>query len=237
MSEKMLVAFDFDHTIIDDNSDLYVRKLAPNGKIPDHIKALYSDDGWTDYMGSIFQYLHENGTTPEDILQCMTEIKFTEGMKDLLRYLNRDNFHVIIISDSNSVFISHIMQKAGLNGVIDETYTNPAQFSDSGCLKLDYYHLQDWCSLSTKNLCKGHILEDHIRRQASQGVHYKTVAYVGDGSNDLCPGLKLRAEDLLFPRIGFSLCKKLKGHSRELKAQVLPWKTGGEILDVLKQRQ
>ena len=41
MAEKILVAFDFDHTLIDENSDVYVRKLAPDGKIPQHIKDKY----------------------------------------------------------------------------------------------------------------------------------------------------------------------------------------------------
>ena len=41
MSEKILVVFDFDHTLIDDNSDLYVRKLAPGGKLPQYIKDKY----------------------------------------------------------------------------------------------------------------------------------------------------------------------------------------------------
>ena len=41
MCEKILVAFDFDHTLIDDNSDLYVRKLAPGGKLPQYIKDQY----------------------------------------------------------------------------------------------------------------------------------------------------------------------------------------------------
>ena len=36
-------------------------------------------DGWTDYMGAIFQYLHQNNVTQEQILDCMKEIPFVKG--------------------------------------------------------------------------------------------------------------------------------------------------------------
>ena len=35
---RLLVAFDFDNTLVNENSDLYISKLAPEGKIPKHIK-------------------------------------------------------------------------------------------------------------------------------------------------------------------------------------------------------
>lgn len=62
-SEKILFVFDFDHTVIDDNSDLYCKRLAPGGKIPQEIEETYSDLGWTQYMGLIFDYLHKHGVT------------------------------------------------------------------------------------------------------------------------------------------------------------------------------
>jgi len=48
-----LIAFDFDQTIIDANSDWVVVEMI-NGDIPEDAKKLYSDDNWTDYMGAIF---------------------------------------------------------------------------------------------------------------------------------------------------------------------------------------
>jgi pyridoxal phosphate phosphatase PHOSPHO2 len=51
-----LLAFDFDHTLIDENSDLSVKKLAPNGQLPESIETQYSATGWTEYMAAIFKY-------------------------------------------------------------------------------------------------------------------------------------------------------------------------------------
>ncbi|ELU18039.1 hypothetical protein CAPTEDRAFT_111093 [Capitella teleta] len=234
MSNKRLIAFDFDHTLIDDNSDLYVRKLAPNGKIPQRIHDLFDDSGWTEYMAAIFEYLHDNGTTPAQILACMTEIGFTSGMTELLAYLAGDSYDVIIISDANSVFIEHIMKHAGLHDAVSAIFTNPAHFNASGRLELAYYHTQDWCELSTRNLCKGHVLLEYIKQQKDKGVDYSSVAYIGDGSNDLCPSLKLTSNDLVFPRVGYSLAKKVDSYKDKLLAKVVPWSSG---LDILKELQ
>ena len=58
---NILVSLDFDHTLIDENSDLWVKKLAPNGELPKDIEAQYKSTGWTEYMGAIFEYLHSIG--------------------------------------------------------------------------------------------------------------------------------------------------------------------------------
>ena len=167
----------------------------------------------------------------------MRTLPFVPGMLDLFSHLSRDLYEIIIISDANSVFIDVIMEAAGLCDVIMATYTNPAWFADDGCLHIKYYHTQDWCDLSTKNLCKGYILEKHIKERNSDGVQYTNVLYVGDGSNDLCPGLKLRHNDYLLPREGFKLIDIIKRGQPLLKAQVKPWKDGHDILALLKDIQ
>merc|ERR1711936_434001 len=90
IKEKILLAFDFDDTLINANSDLYVIKLAPGGTLPDHIEALYSSNGWNKYMGEIFKYLHTTGTTRQQVLQCMSEISLTDGMQQLLDFTSAD---------------------------------------------------------------------------------------------------------------------------------------------------
>ena len=238
MKEKILVTFDFDHTLIDDNSDLYVRKLAPNGKIPQEIKNLYSKHGWIEYMGAIFEYLKQNGTTKDDFMECMAEIPFIEGNAELLKRLAGDQYEVIIISDSNSVFIDAILKASKLEHTVTKVYTNPASFSAAGCLMVQYYHHQDWCDLSTVNLCKGHILDEHIAMQATHNIRYPCVVYVGDGINDLCPCLRLRPTDIVFPRAGYKLIEQiLKLPKGKMRAKVVPWKTGYDILNELQKIQ
>jgi pyridoxal phosphate phosphatase PHOSPHO2 len=240
--KKILVAFDFDHTVIDGNSDTHITHLCPEGDVPPDIKEKFSDKGWTHYMAAIFKHLHKHGIQEEDIRRSICEIPLTEGICDLMKYLESDLFEVIIISDSNSVFIDYSVKKYGLERVVDKVYTNPAKYDNKGLLTIEFYHTQDWCTLSTENLCKGHILDEHIKN-GKDLVDYAHVLYVGDGTNDLCPALRLFENDYIFPRKQYSLWKKLKKlgcldsetSDLDLKAKVVEWSTGREVLDVCKE--
>lgn len=225
-AKRLLVAFDFDDTLIDANSDIVVQKLSP-GPIPPEIKAQRSDTMWTKFMGAVFGHLHYHGVTPSQILHCMEQIPFTPGMLELLSRLTDARADVIIISDSNSVFIEHILKSAGVT--VAKVYTNPARFDEAGLLHIEGYHVQDWCKMSTVNLCKGHILSTYLEERARQGVEYSRVAYVGDGSNDYCPALRLKKDDVVFPRVGFKLVKLIEEKGEGVVAKVVPWTHGREI--------
>ncbi|PVD29919.1 hypothetical protein C0Q70_09178 [Pomacea canaliculata] len=241
--EKILMAFDFDNTLIDDNVDLAVVQLAPGGKIPDDVRALYSDDGWTEYMGAVFCLLHEHGVTAAQIRRHVHQIPLTPGMSELFHYMHaRGCFECIIISDANSVLIQYSMEKHQLDSAIAQVFTNPADVDRSGRLHVRRYHTQDWCQLSTVNLCKGRILQDYIKQRSAEGVKYSCVLYVGDGSNDLCPGLTLAPHDYLLPRKGFSLWKKIQqarskpdSKVKGLKASVVGWDSGVDIMNLLER--
>ena len=64
------------------------------------------------------------------------------------------------------------------------------------------------------------------------------VCYAGDNVNDLCPGLAaLSAGDLLCPRAGYALERLLKEREEgEVKARIVPWESGEEILEALKEK-
>jgi pyridoxal phosphate phosphatase PHOSPHO2 len=135
------------------------------------------------------------------------------------------------------VLIDHILRNAGLRDAFRKIYTNPAKFNDVGCLMLDPYHRQDWCSLSTENLCKGRILDHHQR--SSFPADFDAVIYIGDGSNDLCPALRLQPTDIVFARRGFKLATAIDkaatdGEHGGVTARVVLWDTGHDILDILK---
>ncbi|XP_014665990.1 PREDICTED: pyridoxal phosphate phosphatase PHOSPHO2-like isoform X2 [Priapulus caudatus] len=237
MQDKILLAFDFDHTIITDNSDVVVQKLAPNGKLPQSIRDYYNaKTGWTLFMKHVFAYIFEHGVTPTSIQKCMEEIPLTNGMHELFSQLP-PYFESIIISDSNSILIDYILKDKNLKGFITAVFTNSAKFTEEGKLTLEPFHHQDWCELSSKNLCKGDILEKYIAARRTEGVTFTTVAFVGDGRNDLCPSLRLREQDLIFPRVGYQLVKELQILQKNLhpiEAKVYPWESAIEIYNILK---
>jgi len=239
MSSGPLLVFDFDHTITNMNTDVEVQKLAPGGNIPanSEMRGLYSDKGWTEFMGAVFALLHENNVSKAEILSLMVGLEFTPNMENLVEESVKNlGATVIIISDSNSVFIEHILKERKLGHLVDQVFTNPARWDEVGKLVIEPYHHQETCTLSTKNLCKGQILEDYIK---SSEKSFSIVCYVGDGKNDFCPSLRLSADDLVCVREGYSLEKYIpqmvdKGHT--IQAEVLTWNNGNQILDKLKEK-
>jgi len=226
-----LIAFDFDQTIIDANSDLVVIQMV-DGEIPEEAKRLYSQDNWTDYMGAIFAHLHSGGVGKEQLDSTLSALSFVEGLPALLKWLSENDFEIIVISDSNSYFIRHILDAHDLSQYVTEVFTNPAYFDENQLLKIEWFHVQDHCPLSNKNMCKGQILEDYIEKRKGENVSFSRHYYCGDGSNDFCPSLRLKEGDVTFPRIGFRLESKLK-ESDLVQAEIFPWTTGQQIRDFL----
>ncbi|XP_006268927.1 pyridoxal phosphate phosphatase PHOSPHO2 isoform X1 [Alligator mississippiensis] len=235
---KFLLAFDFDYTVIDENSDTWIVKCAPEERLPIGIKSSYKKGHWTEYMGRVFIYLGDNGVKEAEMKRTMTTIPFTTGMTDLLGFIgmNKELFDCIIISDSNTVFIDWILRAGNFHRVFDEVFTNPATFSDTGYLTVQNFHDHS-CAECPKNLCKRKVLEEFVDKQLQQGVNYTQIVYIGDGGNDLCPVKFLKKNDIAMPRQGFTLEKLISQMSQDLRpieCSVLVWSSGIEILSYLK---
>lgn len=240
---RKLFAFDFDHTVVDDNTDIVVRDLVAKEKIPPHVMSLYKHSGWIPYMQEIFNILRENNIRKADIHKAIEGIPEVVGMKSLFQWLgDRPDADVIIVSDSNSQFIDQWCSVNEIRHCIDEIFTNPARYTDEESLKIQPYHNQSWCSLSSVNLCKGQILEDFMARQQNQNqIAYENVFYFGDGANDFCPILRLRNGDFGCVRRGYRLEKEIKPDSpalkdKELKAELFVWNDGIELMDFIKKQ-
>ncbi|XP_078590026.1 pyridoxal phosphate phosphatase PHOSPHO2-like isoform X2 [Branchiostoma floridae x Branchiostoma japonicum] len=231
--KKALVVFDFDHTIIDEDGDDWILKLAPGGQAPDWLQGTYRDGFLTEYMGRVFRYLNDNGTTPNEILDYLKKVPYTDKMQNVLKFIasNSATFDCIVISDSNTVFIETILKAGGVKYAVNSVFTNPAHFDESNCLHIEPFH-NHACKSCPVNMCKKTILLAYIGIQAQDGVVYDKVVYVGDGVNDLCPCKGLSGSDIVMPRRGFRLIEKLAKIS--LTAKVVPWESGSEVLAVLK---
>ncbi|XP_071752323.1 pyridoxal phosphate phosphatase PHOSPHO2 [Centroberyx gerrardi] len=238
---KTLVVFDFDHTVVDDNSDTWVIRCLPDQALPDSLRNSYRKGYWTEFMGRVMNYIGDQEVSPDSVRSVMETIPFTAGMTELLSFISEHKSAVdcIVISDSNTIFIDWILHAAGVQSAIDRVFTNPAEFDERGRMEVRCYHSHD-CARCPVNLCKKTVLEVYLSEQSQGGVEYQRMFYVGDGGNDLCPTSCLRGHDVVMPRKGYTLEKllaKLEGQedkTSSLRARVIAWSSGSEILEELK---
>ncbi|XP_014860440.1 PREDICTED: probable phosphatase phospho2 [Poecilia mexicana] len=237
---KILMVFDFDHTVVDENCDIWVIKCLPKQTLPDSVESTYRRGQWTDYMGRVMAYIGDQGVTPDRVRSVMETIPFTPGMPELLTFIseNKSMVDCIIVSDANTMFIEWVLQGAGLWEAVDQVYSNPASINESGYMELQHHHLHE-CAKCPVNMCKKKVLETYLSEKADGGEVYGRVFYVGDGGNDLCPAFCLSAGDVVMPRQGYTLDKRLtrlrdQEGNCSVSAKVIPWSSATDILQELK---
>ena len=156
-------------------------------------------------------------------------------MIEALHAMNSQNHDILIISDANSVFIDEILTHRNAKSYITRVITNPAYWRDDGLLVLRRHTTDPPHNCPDKrcgiNLCKGKELDEHI----AQFGAYDRVIYCGDGSNDICPILRLSPKDAVVYRTGRRLERILKADAEVPEPQVkptsiLPFTTGDDAL-------
>lgn len=241
-SNKKLAVFDFDHTIVDDNTDTVIVQLIKD--IPKEVKLLHRSDGWTAFMQAVFKLAHQQQIDEKEIANHIKKIPPVKGMCELLQVLATNNYDVVIVSDSNSYFIDVWLEHYKMQQNVLKVFTNPAHFVD-GLLHIQMYHLQNDCRLSTKNLCKGRIMQEFIQERQQQGCTYTQTIYCGDGANDFCPILRLAETDVACVRDKYKCVEMVrkclsgdyldpKGKPYIIKANVCVWNDAYDIMAYLK---
>ncbi|THH09127.1 hypothetical protein EW145_g2233 [Phellinidium pouzarii] len=192
---RQLVVFDFDWSLADQDTDRWIFEvLAPH--LRRKMKTLKSTVQWTDLVAHSLREVHAEGITREDIENALRIMPFHPAMIRAVKRLKaRTDIEttIFILSNSNSVFISTILEAKGITDLFDLVVTNPAEWDPSGLLKLrrrvspdDPQHK---CLVGcSPNMCKGDELDAFVKERAP----YDRVIYIGDGSNDFCPVLRLR---------------------------------------------
>ncbi|XLU29514.1 hypothetical protein S245_065580, partial [Arachis hypogaea] len=81
----------------------------------------------------------------------------------------------------------------------------------------------------------GLIIERIQDSLSNNGDENKRIIYLGDGSGDYCPSLRLRERDFMMPRKNFPVCYLICKDPLLLKAEIHPWSDGQELEQVLLQ--
>jgi len=151
-----LFLFDFDHTLVDGNSDLVVfEHLEPD--LVSELMSLSKEVGWTSAVDGCLGMLAARGYTIENIRDAVARLAMGENLVNELKSL-KDHGDVVILSDANSEFIDAVLMRHGLKYSFHHIITNPAR-REGGRLRVS--PCQDppaGCASCPSNLCKGSVV-------------------------------------------------------------------------------
>ncbi|KAK0485804.1 phosphatase phospho-type [Armillaria novae-zelandiae] len=223
---RRLIVFDFDWSMADQDSDRWIFEvLAPD--LRRKMKTLKDDVQWTDLVSESLREAHARGITREQIEDALRIMSFSPW---------HGNTTFLCLSNANNIFITTILETKGLLPAFEEIVTNRAEWEPSGLLKLrrriDPHGPQHDCTVGcSPNMCKGEELDAFLARHAPA---YDQIIYVGDGSNDFCPILRLRSQDMVLCRSFRGLQRRIDqdGEKLGLKCQVKYWGGAWEVEEI-----
>lgn len=230
------VVFDFDWTMIDTNSDVYVfEKLTPH--LLPHMNELRNVQKmqWTCLIEEMLNLLLQERTI-EDLESCLMSCPMPEEMVLILNRLKESVARVSIVSDANTFFIETVLKHYKVYECVHQVFTNAAFVrKQQNCVQLVQFSQSEGnkphnCSSCPINLCKGQVV-----KQLLSGNAYGFTVYVGDGSNDYCAAKQLSHNDYLFVRRGFSLEKQIAKNNGELKCIVDYWTKYSDLLQLFSK--
>ncbi|KAK7358443.1 hypothetical protein VNO77_00371 [Canavalia gladiata] len=227
---KVVVVFDFDLTIIDDDSDRWVvNQMA----VTQLFKQLRDNMPWTSLMDRMMEELHSKGITAQQIADCLKRVPFHPSTFSAIKSAHALGCELRIISDANLFFIRTVLEEHGVLGCFSHIDTNPAFVDQHGRLRITPFRSSTFSPhafpICPPNLCKGLVM-DQIRGSLPENTRF---IYIGDGTGDYCPTLKLKGGDFVMPRKNYPLWNRICSDPKLVNAKVHEWSTGEELEIIL----
>ncbi|CUG86860.1 Hypothetical protein, putative [Bodo saltans] len=253
--QSFLVVFDFDHTLLECNSDT---------AIPDHLGLTKQQDEliqrqmqWTNLISTLIGPF----TKEELTAAAQAAVTVHPGVVKMLQFLMSVVQHrtdqpahvageippieVCIASDANTHFIEAIVAKHFPFLTLTSLHTNPYcdlrgtdEETPTRKSKLVWYEPEPGhncslcCSRGRPHMCKSRIIHRCLKNSK---LVDPTIVFVGDGSNDYCPVLNcLRPRDHVFARLDFPLSKDLAIQGGGC-CHMRVWKSGDDLLTLFEQ--
>lgn len=230
MASQRFVIFDFDRSLVNDNSDTWIIEQLTPELVPKFREKYKEGMQWTNLMDFAMGMMADAGVDKGALLARLGKIPFYPEMKAAVRMLHKNGVKLYVLSDANTVFIDAILSTTGLSDCFSGVISNPAEFDEKGRLTIKHYH-KHTCKRCPVNLCKGQVMEKLILpdRKKQQVL----VAYVGDGGNDVCPARRLLKSDYILARKGLRLAKELAKNPPV--ATVCEWGDGKDALGIFEK--
>ncbi len=184
-------------------------------------------------MQEVYHKMRDENIELNQIKEIIDKCELNPGFTELFDLIkeNKDKFDCIIVSGANTLFVKWIIEKNGLSDIFIDFFSNIAEPCAENLIKIEQANYHS-CNTCDESMCKKLIVEEYIVNK-----QYDRLLYLGDGSNDYCPATMFREKDYLFPRENFALFNKLykKNFINQLKCNVIPWKSGHCVVEMIKK--
>lgn len=229
--KKFLIISDFDNTIVEGFSSDATLTTLKNQDLVWEIR--HSEEPWSDCMQRAYLEMKKEGIPLEALKVKIDELKMNEKWPELMEFIRKhsDIIRMIILSGSTNLYLGWFLEKRNYTDIIKTFYALPTELDDELFIKIG--NIDHHCKSCKADQCKRQNIEDYFNKHPES--HYDKVFYFGDGKNDLCGAQWLREQDILFPRVDWPLHKLLIENPNSVKCKFVPWRTGEDIMNVLKE--
>ncbi|NXQ28706.1 PHOP1 phosphatase, partial [Alaudala cheleensis] len=235
---RFLLVFDFDETLVDENSDDSVQR---GRALPESLRqGPAAGSSYNEHMQRVLAALGEQGVRPAELRAVYENLPLVPGVAELFQLLrkHRELLELVLISDANTFGIEAKLRAAGLRSQFRRVFSNPASPDGRGVLRLRPFHSHG-CPRCPANMCKGKVLGEYLAERGRQRRRFQRVFYVGDGANDFCPAGTLSENDVAFPRKGYPMHRLIQESQEKqpgaFRAAVVPWESGLEVARYLQE--
>ena len=236
VDKKDLIIFDIDETVTDPNSLLFSTEYLISKEEKENVLKLATHMTWENLFTYFIQKLKENKKTNKDLDEATEKCPLSPGMKNLFEYIkqNLNKYYVIIISGGFTYQINYLLKYHNFKDCVNEIYCLNSEETNDNLLKITNRRQYN-CPNCNPSQCKSQDLKDFLELKGRDS--FKNIIFICDGGNDICFSKHLNKGDLLFPRIGFTLCHLLFDENKKdiIKANIYPWENAKQIIDVLKK--
>ena len=237
-AKKTLLIFDFDKTILNDDS---FGHIILNTLTKEELQIIYNNrnENWVDGYNYALKQLKSHGITKEKFNEMLNQISLTQGMSDLFNYIKekKENYDSIILSSNYEYVIKYILNKNNIIDIFLDIITNPSREANQDEKEQFIYVLKKQehnCKICNPCSCKKNEFKEFCNKHDMN--NYDKVIFICDGFNDFCLAVDLGENDITLMRKNFALYKKIKSKNFEnnLKCKVQAWESGNDIINYLE---
>ena len=238
-NKKTLLIFDFDKTILNDDSfgHIIFKSLTK-----EELQTIYNNrkDNWVDGYNYSLKQIKSHGISKTDFDNMLSELSLTSGMGDLFNYIKaqKEKYESIILSSNYEYVIKYILNKNKISDIFSDIICNPSREANENEKEQFIYVMKKKphdCKSCNPCACKNNEFKEFC--DSHDINNYDKIIFICDGFNDLCLAISLGKNDVTFARKDFVLHKKLleKDLMNKLKCKVEFWNNGNDIIKYLEK--